>query len=139
MSQQNEGRGCPRCERLLTARERHGGDGLTLVWQCSCGWAAARTVSRETAFRQRRELPVSGTIRVDKAGAAPAKLFAEIDRQNALSRRSSEELKAMLGELARAESAVAASQPVRITVATVERMRRRVMVILSELEARSRP
>jgi hypothetical protein len=74
MSQQNEARGCPRCERLLSPHERHGGDGLTLVWQCSCGWAAARTVSREAAFRQRRELLVSGTLRVDaKLGGAAVK------------------------------------------------------------------
>lgn len=55
MSQREEGRSCPRCERLLPTRERNGGDGLTLVWQCSCGWAAARTVSRDVAFQQRRD------------------------------------------------------------------------------------
>jgi hypothetical protein len=41
---------------VLVARERRGGDGLTLVWQCTCGWAAARTVSRELSFKQSREL-----------------------------------------------------------------------------------
>jgi hypothetical protein len=56
MSQRDESRSCPRCARLLLTRESHGGDGLTLVWQCSCGWAAARTVSRDAAFKHTRGL-----------------------------------------------------------------------------------
>lgn len=62
----HEARRCPRCERELTARERRGGDGVTLVWQCACGWAAARTVSRELAFRQSRAMTVLGA-RVEPA------------------------------------------------------------------------
>lgn len=58
--QREETRACPRCERALVARERRGGDGITLVWQCACGWAAARTVSREVAFRQSRGLSALG-------------------------------------------------------------------------------
>ena len=56
----DETRRCPRCERELAARERRGGDGVTLVWQCACGWAAARTVSRELAFRQSRAITALG-------------------------------------------------------------------------------
>jgi hypothetical protein len=54
MGYRDEARPCPRCERLLAAREHRGGDGLALVWRCACGWAAVRTVSRELAFRQSR-------------------------------------------------------------------------------------
>ena len=56
MSQHDDARSCPRCARVLLTRESHGGDGLTLVWQCSCGWAAARTVSRDAAFKLTRGL-----------------------------------------------------------------------------------
>lgn len=54
MSQREDARSCPRCDRLLLTRESRGGDGLTLVWQCPCGWAAARTVSRDAAFVRTR-------------------------------------------------------------------------------------
>lgn len=52
----DEARRCPRCDCSLAVRERRGGDGLTLIWKCVCGWAAVRTVSRELAFRQSRGL-----------------------------------------------------------------------------------
>jgi hypothetical protein len=63
----DEARRCPRCERLLAVRERRGGDGLTLVWQCACGWAAARTVSRELAFRQSRDMTGLAALRAEPA------------------------------------------------------------------------
>ena len=63
-------------------------------------------------------------------------LMQEIDRQSALSRRSSEELRRMFRELARAESAIAASQPLRVPRGHVERMRDRVMALLVEAEQR---
>ena len=66
---------------------------------------------------------------------AAAALFEEIDRQKALGRRSSEELKKMFGELAEIEAAVAASQPIRVGVMAVERMRRRVRAILAQADA----
>jgi hypothetical protein len=44
MSLRDVTRSCPRCERELIGRERSGRGGLTLIWQCLCGWASARTV-----------------------------------------------------------------------------------------------
>ena len=69
--------------------------------------------------------------------AAAATLRAEIDRQDALSRRSSQELARMMRELAEAETAVAASQPIRITARAIERMRERVNAILAEVSERT--
>jgi hypothetical protein len=62
-----------------------------------------------------------------------ATIVDQINRQGALSRRSSEELKAMFSELARAETAIAASQPLRVTLPAIESMRKRVMKILREI------
>jgi hypothetical protein len=66
--------------------------------------------------------------------AGTATIVDQINRQGALSRRSSEELKAMFSELARAETAIAASQPLRVTLPAIENMRKRVMKILREIE-----
>jgi len=73
MSQREEARICPRCERPLLTRESHGGDGLTLVWQCSCGWAAARTVSRDAAFKHTRVLLAASDRADQNPRAAPLK------------------------------------------------------------------
>jgi hypothetical protein len=40
---------------------------MTLVWQCACGWAAARTVSRELAFRQSRDMTGLTALRAEPA------------------------------------------------------------------------
>ena len=40
----------------------------------------------------------------------------------------------MFSELAKAESAIAASQPLRVTLPAIESMRKRVMKILNEIE-----
>jgi hypothetical protein len=42
-------RQCSRCERELSGREHYGQGGITVIWQCPCGWASARTVSSEEA------------------------------------------------------------------------------------------
>lgn len=68
---------------------------------------------------------------------SPANLRAEINRQEALSQRSSEDLTRLMAELADAETAVVASQPIRITVRTVERMRKRVTELLDEVSQRT--
>lgn len=73
MSQREDARTCPRCARLLLTRESHGGDGLTLVWQCSCGWAAARTVSRNAAFKLTRGLLAASDRAEQMPRAAPGK------------------------------------------------------------------
>jgi hypothetical protein len=65
---------------------------------------------------------------------ATATLLAEIDRQNALGRRSSGELEKMLGELKKVEEAVTSSQPVRVTQADVERIQKQVRAILAEVD-----
>ncbi len=63
-------------------------------------------------------------------------ILEEVDRQGALSKRSSDELKLILMELGRAENKVAVSQPLKVTHVAVEQMRRRVRVILDELAER---
>jgi hypothetical protein len=68
------------------------------------------------------------------ADSAAATIVDQINRQGALSRRSSEELKVMFSELAKAESAIAASQPLRVTLPAIESVRKRVMKILREIE-----
>jgi hypothetical protein len=72
------------------------------------------------------------------APTAPHTLVEEVDRQGALSKRSSEELKRILMELGRAENRVAVSQPLKVTPQHVDEMRRRIKSILEELEQRRR-
>lgn len=36
-------RPCPRCTNLVLAERLEGDDGVTWLWRCACGWAAART------------------------------------------------------------------------------------------------
>lgn len=67
------------------------------------------------------------------APMAAQALTEEVDRQGALSKGSSDELKRILMELGRAESRVAASQPLKVTQQAVEEMRGRVQRILDEL------
>jgi len=49
MNPHDDKRNCPRCERELSGREHYGQGGLTMIWQCVCGWASARTVSSDEA------------------------------------------------------------------------------------------
>lgn len=65
----------------------------------------------------------------------PAAFVAEAERRGALSPRSLAELRRLFSELGRAETAVAASQPLRVTNETVEKTRRAVLAILSEASA----
>lgn len=67
--------------------------------------------------------------------AGPAAFVAEAERRGALSPRSLAELRRLFSELGRAETAVAASQPLRVTNETVEKTRRAVLAILSEASA----
>jgi hypothetical protein len=67
------------------------------------------------------------------APVAAQTLAEEVDRQGALSKGSSEELKRILMELGRAENRVAVSQPLKVTQQAVEEMRHRVQRILDEL------
>lgn len=64
--------------------------------------------------------------------AGPQALLAEAERQGALAPRSLAELRRLWSELGRVETAVAASQPYRVTHETVEETRRAVLAILSE-------
>jgi hypothetical protein len=70
MSQPDDMRCCPRCERELSGREHHGEGGLTVIWQCVCGWASARTVSRVEEIRRHRT--VSGVSTTPVEGEPPA-------------------------------------------------------------------
>lgn len=67
--------------------------------------------------------------------AGPAAIVAEAERRGALSARGLAELRRVFAELTRAESAVAASQPLRVTHESVEKTRRAVLAILSEANA----
>ncbi|MFO0568584.1 MAG: DUF4350 domain-containing protein [Polyangiaceae bacterium] len=74
-----------------------------------------------------------------RVGVAPnagsAALLAAVESQGVLSEARRFELRRVLGELSRAENAVAASQPFRVTQQTVEATRRAVLAILSEANA----
>lgn len=58
MTQRENTRCCPRCDRELRGREHFGEGGLTVIWQCPCGWGSARTVG--PAERDRRSPRESG-------------------------------------------------------------------------------
>ncbi len=75
------------------------------------------------------------THRLGLAPHAPAELILqEIDRQNALSRTSSRQLQSLLLEMKRAELAVTASQPMRVSQERLERMRAEVVRLVDEVE-----
>ena len=81
----------------------------------------------EEALRQRLRLPeMAGTERI----------LEEIDRQDALSRRHSADLKSLLGEMARAEDAVGRTERIRVTPAMVRSMHDQMTSILAEVEQR---
>lgn len=79
------------------------------------------------ALAHRLDLPMN---------SAATRLVSEIDRQQALSQRSSRELEIMLAELNRAESAVLGSQAIRISAEAVVSMRDRLLAILDEVDER---
>lgn len=68
------------------------------------------------------------------SGASHQRLLEEIDRQHALSQPSSEALRVMLADLNRVALAIAASQPLRVSAARVQRVRQQVATIIAELE-----
>jgi hypothetical protein len=63
-------------------------------------------------------------------------ILTEIDRQQALSRRSSEDLQKMLADLNRLETLVIASQAPRIDAREIERLRQRVQALVAEIDAK---
>jgi hypothetical protein len=81
----------------------------------------------EEAVRQRLDLP---------ATASAKELLTEIVRQDALSQRSSDILRGLLGEMAQAENAVARSERIRVPAATIGRMHDSMVAILAELDSR---
>jgi hypothetical protein len=66
------------------------------------------------------------------SNAGAAALVAEAERRGSLSPRSLAALKRLFAELARAELAVTATQPLRVPYETVERTRQAVLAILAE-------
>lgn len=66
-------------------------------------------------------------------GAPQSEVLAEIDRQDALSRPSSGLLRSLLEEMKRAELAVTASQPLRLSNERLERIRADVVRLLDEV------
>jgi hypothetical protein len=79
----------------------------------------------EEAVRQRLDLP---------ATTSSKDLLIEIDRQEALSRRSSTSLKELLDEMAEAEHAVTRSERIRVSAPTIGRMHEKMQAILTELD-----
>jgi hypothetical protein len=76
----------------------------------------------------------------DRLGLSPtastADIFAEIDRQKALSRRSSDTLGDLFREMAKAEAAVTRTEPIRIRGKSIRRMHDTMKAILAELDER---
>jgi hypothetical protein len=81
----------------------------------------------EEAVRLRLDLPPT-TSQKD--------LLIEIVRQEALSRRSSDSLKQLFGEMTQAENAVVRSERIRVPAATIGRMHEQMKAILTELDDR---
>lgn len=99
---------------------------------------AAPTTDRVLALLELRSALVEGLshrLGLD-ANVGATTLLEEIDRQDALSRRSSGELKEMLEEMNRAESAVMASRPFRVGARHLEHIRSQVLGFLAEAESR---
>lgn len=65
-------------------------------------------------------------------------LFAEIERQDALSGRSLEALKQMLNEMSKIEGAVVTARPFRVRARTIERARLRMLQVFDEMDQRLR-
>src|SRR5262249_7667427 len=81
----------------------------------------------EEALRQRLGLPeTAGTDRI----------LEEIVRQDALTRRNSSELEALLKEMARAEEAVSRTERIRVTPLMVRSMHDQMTSILAEVDKR---
>jgi hypothetical protein len=66
------------------------------------------------------------------------RLAEEIDRQEALSRRNSDALRALVTEMARAEAAVAHTERIAIPDAAIQRMHDVMTGVLAELDERRR-
>ena len=81
----------------------------------------------EEATRDRLGLP---------ATASSGEIVAEIDRQEALSRRSLDSLGELFREMAKAEAAVTRTEPIRIRSEAIRRMHASMTTILSELDER---
>ncbi len=59
-------RRCPRCDQELFARQHLGEGGLTLLWQCTCGWAGARTVAQgEESLNVRTKSGTSPRVHIE--------------------------------------------------------------------------
>jgi hypothetical protein len=81
----------------------------------------------EEATRERLGLPVT---------ASSEEIVAEIDRQGALSRRSSDSLGELFREMAKVEAAVTRTEPIRIRGKSIRRMHDAMTAILAELDER---
>lgn len=99
---------------------------------------AAPTTDRALALLELRSALVEGLChRLGiEATVGVATLLEEIDRQDALSQRSSRDLREMLAEMNRAESAVMASRPLRVKARHLAHIRSSVLAVLSEVDGR---
>ncbi len=99
---------------------------------------AAPTTDRALALLELRSALVEGLgHRLGlEATVGVSALLEEIDRQDALSQRSSAELKEMLTEMTRAESAVMASRPYRVKARRLADIRSQILAMLAEVDTR---
>jgi hypothetical protein len=99
---------------------------------------AAPTTHRALALIELKSALIEGMCH--RMGLAPpvgeSQLLAEINRQDALSRPSSELVATMLAEMRKAELALTTGVSFRISVGQLERVRRNVMRVLDEASER---
>jgi Domain of unknown function (DUF4350) len=101
---------------------------------------AAPTTERALALLEVKSALEEGlALRLD-LGQEPnrAALLAEIDRQDALSKRSFEDLKQMLDEMNKAELALVAARQFRVKASTVEGAREQMLHWFDEMDERLR-
>ena len=66
-------RPCPRCEQITAAERLENDDGITWLWRCTCGWAAARTGGDPVSSAR----PASGVRSRREVSAEIVQAFAE--------------------------------------------------------------
>jgi hypothetical protein len=102
----------------------------------------AAVIAADTTHRALAVLELKAALeealreRLGKPGASLPQLLEEIDRQDGLSRRNSEALRDVVAEMVKAEAAVARTESIRVSGATVRRMHAAMTAALSDLDTR---
>jgi hypothetical protein len=122
----------PRHARALPLVAQGGAAGRAAV-------LAARTTHRSLAaleVKKALEEALASHLGID-VDVGPSALVEEIVRQEALSIGSLRKLKSMFREVQKVENAVAAGQPIRVSVRSIERWQDDARAVLAEIGARS--